>query len=1174
MLLRLISTTSSPSSSPPIHTAAEFAVLQNGNILLYPPDSPPSPILLGPIVDDELDSDEEDDDVEKSPIFTKCYSHSPSPSTYLLTSLTHHTIFQSLLTLSPPSLLSTSIGTFSDTIFSSTLTNQFLLISTNLGLTSLTSPQTVLPLDEDDPSIEENTTGLDLVYHLKDICQNSYLDTNGNSLFVASKKDSNAENTTSGSIHNLSDGTKLSDLRDENSNDLLANRRKDTKKSQIIGEVDLLPKVKFSKSEALHLYSENANALLSVKVGKKILLVFYEKNGLKKRVVKVDKSFLAGSSSEYNNDLVEGDADKGDISILDFRFSRDSRFIYLTSSNGSITLTSIVRFNNYSLQCSGVIYWPIGSLFIKFSALEGEDVILGYTLNEKVEIKKYNVKISNFNINGSINTTCNSESVNRTNYSQALIPEPMYATKRLYVNDRLICGECGGFEICEEMGYLVFMEEGEVWALGFWDLRRLQSLDNLYEIDDYEQPIPRRTVDTHTSLISLIPSKSLIILLHARGNFEGIYPRPFVLRNVRKLIEEERWGEAFGFCKRMKVDLNFLGDYMWKEFLEGGGKFIEEVGKKISNLNLYISMLQDFDFASTKYFDPSSPPPPPTPESLAHFSNKTNKICTHLRKLMLGDVEKFLLPLLSTYAKCSPPRLSEALGLIKSQAQDDLNSSLAQDAFKYLAFLAKYETIYETALGMYDYDLAKSVARGSQMDPKVYLKEIKELKEMEEWRGRYTVDWRLGRWEGGVRNLWEGGQGEECLKIIEEKDLITLGLELFKTGENRDKMMGVLARKLVKEGKSSAAISVYLSVNDFTNAVATARICGDWKTVVTFFKDVEQEEGGGEDWMGMGGMGVEELNDVVEELVELLEGRTGDEGRKGKLDAARLLVDYGEAEDKHERALKLLCDGQHFCDADLLILTPTSNLQDKTTFVVEASKNFARTTAADLDERVIKFQINAEKYKESKEKFDEIKAKREEMGYAEGEAGGWGGGSEFSAATDLTNASMNSISSVSSTKSFASGYSGTGTSFTLKTTEHSGKYKQSSKEAAKIKAREKRNAKRRGKKMQPGSIEELTYFKNVLIECCAGAGEIEIIQDAIEYLMRRGGEMEGLGVRLVESYEGLRKQVVKFKEEVEGIEKEWEGEGKVEGVAMAELSGVGVGDKGDGVMGVYKYLSD
>lgn len=49
------------------------------------------------------------------------------------------------------------------------------------------------------------------------------------------------------------------------------------------------------------------------------------------------------------------------------------------------------------------------------------------------------------------------------------------ATKRLYVNDRLICGECGGFEVCEEMGYLVFMEEGEVWALGFWDLRRLEE---------------------------------------------------------------------------------------------------------------------------------------------------------------------------------------------------------------------------------------------------------------------------------------------------------------------------------------------------------------------------------------------------------------------------------------------------------------------------------------------------------------------------------------------------------------------------------------------------------------------------------------------------------------------------------------------------------------------------
>eukprot|EP00519_Triparma_laevis_P003205 CAMPEP_0182501980 /NCGR_PEP_ID=MMETSP1321-20130603/12458_1 /TAXON_ID=91990 /ORGANISM="Bolidomonas sp., Strain RCC1657" /LENGTH=104 /DNA_ID=CAMNT_0024706759 /DNA_START=13 /DNA_END=324 /DNA_ORIENTATION=- len=104
---------------------------------------------------------------------------------------------------------------------------------------------------------------------------------------------------------------------------------------------------------------------------------------------------------------------------------------------------------------------------------------------------------------------------------------------------------------------------------------------------------------------------------------------------------------------------------------------------------------------------------------------------------------------------------------------------------------------------------------------------------------------------------------------------------------------------------------------------------------------------------------------------------------------------------------------------------------------------------------------------------------------------------------------MNSMSSVSSAKSYASGYSGTGTSFTLKTTQHAGKYKESSKEAAKIKAREKRNAKRRDKKMQPGSIEEVTYFRNVLTECCVGTGEVERIQDTLAYLMRRGGEIEG-----------------------------------------------------------------
>ena len=145
--------------------------------------------------------------------------------------------------------------------------------------------------------------------------------------------------------------------------------------------------------------------------------------------------------------------------------------------------------------------------------------------------------------------------------------------------------------------------------------------------------------------------------------------------------------------------------------------------------------------------------------------------------------------------------------------------------------------------------------------------------------------------------------------------------------------------------------------------------------------------------------------------------------------------------------------------------------------------------------------------------MEEIKKKRKEMGYDEGVAYGGGEGSEYSVATDMSNMSNMSMGSVTSTKSFASGYSGVSTNFHLKTTQHAGKYRVSGKELAKIKAREKRNAKRRGKKMQPGSVEEVAYYRGALVECCVGVLEVRRIEESLQFLIRRGGEMEGLCLR-------------------------------------------------------------
>ena len=120
----------------------------------------------------------------------------------------------------------------------------------------------------------------------------------------------------------------------------------------------------------------------------------------------------------------------------------------------------------------------------------------------------------------------------------------------------------------------------------------------------------------------------------------------------------------------------------------------------------------------------------------------------------------FLLPILSTFAKESPPKLEEALSLIKNSAsqvskksKSVLLSEKVQSSIQYLAFLANYELLFDTSIGMYDFELAKAVARHSQMDPKVYLPMLKRWRELPESTARYEVDVKLKRYESALHHL-------------------------------------------------------------------------------------------------------------------------------------------------------------------------------------------------------------------------------------------------------------------------------------------------------------------------------------------------------------------------------------------------------------------------------------
>ena len=282
--------------------------------------------------------------------------------------------------------------------------------------------------------------------------------------------------------------------------------------------------------------------------------------------------------------------------------------------------------------------------------------------------------------------------------------------------------------------------------------------------------------------------------------------------------------------------------------------------------------------------------------------------------------------------------------------------------------------LYEEAIGTYDFKLARSVATGSQMDPKVYLMELGDLEALEDARGKYEVDVRLKRWEKAVRHLKEaGGEVEEIVKMCETHRMYEVGLELYKEMPERGKIMEIVAEKYVRDGFPKAAICLLLGLKKYGRAIEIAKIEGDWEGVMTYFELCDEEER-------------EEKEDIVEELVEQMELTAS---RKSLLQASTLLLQYLPTPENQVRAVKLLTSANYFISATReckRLGLSESNING----ILDAAKNSARTVSTDIEERRVRFKVNLEKYKKSKELYDEKEKRKEEEGFGENERFGGG----------------------------------------------------------------------------------------------------------------------------------------------------------------------------------------
>mmetsp|Transcript_12116 Transcript_12116/g.18403 ORF Transcript_12116/g.18403 Transcript_12116/m.18403 type:complete len:1023 (+) Transcript_12116:1313-4381(+) len=725
---------------------------------------------------------------------------------------------------------------------------------------------------------------------------------------------------------------------------------------------------------------------------------------------------------------------------------------------------------------------------------------------------------------------------------------------RLYCGERQLCDASSSFCLSPTTGFLSYVTLGSRSQLRFLPLEILSNFDPFMGSDDNMEILgdgyEPRNVERGSRLVSILPDKITTVLQLPRGNLEAVYPRALVLPRIMSFIEEGEYHLALDMMRRQKVDMNLIVDMEPNRFLEGQEgllKMVKQVSK-MDHLNLFIASLANMDFTLWKYPVPKwfrrrkiEGDPTDIDDPLQFdFSTKVNKVCEKMRAAMIeleGSNEEsggqFLLPILSTFAKQEPPKLEDALTLVKNDAMNKppssgtrsvLLSDKAQSSIQYLAFLADYKLLFDTALGMYDYELAKAVARNSQMDPKQYLPMLKRLNNLPQFEAQYEVDLRLNRYDKALVNLHKSGMRNieseydqtideehflKCKKFIQTHNLHKLGLELFiNYPEWHGQIMISLGENLLNEQKADLALSIFLAAKPrhFEGAKKAARACGDWKTFFTCM--VEEPDSS-----------PQKIHDIAVMVAdEVSTGRGGLQGRRDrKLAAARILIDYCQ---DIGGAIDMLVSAEQWFEARrLAILHEHSDLEK---MIIDAAVNY-------IESILPNFEQYAEKFEKTNLRYSEVvwirrQAKRDGEDPIVDD-GNDETGSLFSLASNASNTSVRSnmsSSSVGSVSSISSVISAGSTStFNLlnndDTLRHKSKFNNIGKKKKKKKTR------REKMRPKPGSEEELKSLIATMKENMIDDEHFQTIVETIKFLSQVG--MIEFAKTLFDEYEIFRARI-------------------------------------------------
>lgn len=706
----------------------------------------------------------------------------------------------------------------------------------------------------------------------------------------------------------------------------------------------------------------------------------------------------------------------------------------------------------------------------------------------------------------------------------------MSRRSRLYFGEHLISNGASSFLMSKSHQFLCYVTLGSRSQLRFiavsfmieWDpLAGSDENQNIALIQEGYEP---RSVERGSRLVAVTPSAPTAVLQMSRGNLEGVVPRALALPFARSLIDKSEYGNAFDIMRRQRIDLNLIFDHNPQMFLDQCSLFLEQV-ERTDYLNLFIASLQDYDVTSLKYIVPnfgSSNMEGRTAKSKFDFTCKVNEVCTRLRHQMMNEEAcndnlstggRFHLPILSTFAKENPPKLEQALDLINDIAQKDgksLFSEQAQSSIQYLAFLADYDLIFNTALGMYDFDLAKAVARNSQKDPKVYLPMLSRLSRMSNLLGRHDVDMQLGRYESALIHLAKAkdeveNHFERCLELTTKHKLHSTALQLFTEEEKRCSIMVSLGNRHMEENRAEAALATYLAAKPkyLDGAKEAARICGDWRTFFACCADDQDVD-------------IQEVASYVSE--EIAGGRGGNYSRREEIIfSSRILIDYCRDIDG---AIDALYPAAMWTEARRL--AKLYSREEMNSNIIYSAKSYGQTCVTDFEDRATAFEEANERYTAVLSIQKEFKLQGQSGNVAEND-----NQSLFSVASNMSNASLYSNASASSVGSVSSLSSvisvGVASTFSFIGEQHDHKHKSKFNKIGGGKKKKKNNQRKKKNKMKRGSEEELKQLVGTLKGQVVDDFYFESVIETIKFLAQEGELL--LARNIFDSYNGLQQRV-------------------------------------------------